>query len=79
MKKYFLASLLATMFFIGCTAVDGTFGSDMVPPSQQMKTKIDSNMKVTTYQISMDSMVSTTGRLVGSMIDPLVGRTTVGT
>ncbi|MEG1413633.1 MAG: DUF4270 family protein [Mucinivorans sp.] len=79
MKKYSLVSLLVAIIFVGCTSVDGFFGSDLIPPSQQMFTKIDSGMKMKTYQVSMDSMMSLTGSLVGSLIDPLVGRTTVGT
>ncbi|MEG0601669.1 MAG: hypothetical protein RR499_01365, partial [Mucinivorans sp.] len=78
MKKYSLVSLLVAIIFVGCTSVDGFFGSDLIPPSQQMFTKIDSGMKMKTYQVSMDSMMSLTGSLVGSLIDPLVGRTTVG-
>lgn len=80
MKKYSLVSLAIALFMIGCTSTDGFFGSDMIPPSQAMKTRIDSSLMVKTYQISMDSAATNNmagWALIGSMIDPWVGRTTM--
>lgn len=72
-----------------CTEVDPFFGSDLIPPSQQMASRVDTVMPLSTYQITFDSV---SGRIVGStasstillgyvgsVIDPLVGRTTMGT
>lgn len=90
MKKFCLVSLAAAGLFVGgCTATDRFFGNDMIPPSQQLTTRVDTVMPMTTYQITFDSIPSrvvgsTPSQLaplgyVGSVIDPLVGRTTMGT
>lgn len=77
-NRFFL--LLALIFVIGCTNVDNFFGNEFIPPSQDMDTYIDSSMRVRTSIIKMDSMpgrISGIAR-IGSEIDPMVGRTTVG-
>lgn len=90
MKKFCLVSLAVVGLGVGaCTDVDPFFANDLIPPSQQMNTRIDTVMPLTTYQITFDSI---SGRIVGSasvypieplgyvgsVIDPFVGRTTTG-
>lgn len=79
-------SLLFGSFFslflaVSCTSRDDQFGNDMVPPSQQMGSSIDSTVSVYTYVTRMDSLeTSVSGYykpFMGSYIDPIVGRTDV--
>lgn len=68
------------MTAVGCTATDNFFGKEMVPPAQEMQTFLDSSITVKTYTITADSSVSNNNiePLMGSIIDPFVGRTSVG-
>lgn len=61
-----------------CTNQDKYFGDDLIPPGEQMGTAIDSSIQVQTYIFAKDSM-QTNGlgyqSMIGTLIDPLVGRT----
>ena len=90
MKKFCLVSLLSlALGLCACTESDRFFGNDLIPPSQQMTTLVDTLTPFKTYQITFDSISGrvvnstpsavTPSGYVGSVIDPLVGRTTMGT
>lgn len=79
LKNKFIPLLLLTTA-ISCTAVDNFFGNNLIPPSQAMDTYIDSSMTVRTSIFKVDSMVGNLAKMgfLGSVIDPMVGRTTLG-
>lgn len=64
-----------------CTNRDEMFGNNMVPPSQQMGSTIDSTVAVFTYITTLDSLDTNISGyyqpFMGSYIDPVVGRTDV--
>lgn len=74
-------SFFSLLLVISCTSRDDGFGNNMIPPSQQMNSKIDSTVSVYTYITRMDSLeTSVSGYykpFMGSYIDPIVGRTDV--
>lgn len=80
-NKFAAIAALFAIALTSCTNTNALFGNEMVPPSQQMKTAIDSSIRPLSYIIKLDS-VRTSGvssiMPVGSYIDPLVGRTTIG-
>lgn len=73
-----LIVLSSTLF--SCVNQDIQFGNSLVPPDQGMTTDIDETTIVPqTYIYALDSIITsgllTRYRVVGSIIDPLVGRT----
>lgn len=76
-----MAGLLAAAFVVACTDRDDAFGNEMVPPSQQMGSSIDSTISVYSYVATCDSLDTNISGFyqpfMGSYIDPVVGRTDV--
>lgn len=73
-----IAFLVFPFLVVSCVDSSPFFGNNMVPPDQQMNTKIDSSIGIKTYTISMDSMAtSNLGAVmyVGRYDDAMVGRT----
>ncbi len=73
----FLSGSLLT----ACTDKNEMFGNDMIPPSQQMGSAIDSTVSVQTYVATCDSLDTNISGFyqpfMGSYIDPIVGRTDI--
>ncbi|HIW10138.1 MAG TPA: DUF4270 domain-containing protein [Candidatus Rikenella faecigallinarum] len=73
--------LTLTVLVSACTNRDEMFGNDMVPPSQQMGSAIDSTVAVFTYASTCDSLDTNIAGFyqpfMGSYIDPVVGRTDI--
>lgn len=69
---------LAIWGLSSCTGRDDLFGNDLVPPSQQMGSSIDSTVSVYTYISKLDSIETSIldyyQPFMGSYIDPVVGR-----
>lgn len=73
--------LVAIFLAVSCTSRDDMFGNDMIPSNQQMNSRIDSTVSVHTYITRMDSIETSIAGyyqpLIGSYIDPIVGRTDI--
>lgn len=76
-----LLGLSAGLLTTSCTERDEMFGNDMIPPSQQMGSAIDSTVAVQTFVATLDSLDTNISDFyqpfMGSYIDPIVGRTDV--
>lgn len=76
-----LVCLLAGGAAVACTDRNDLFGNEMVPPSQQMGSSIDSTVSVYTFVTTLDSLDTNIADFyqpfMGSYIDPVVGRTDV--
>lgn len=74
--------LLIGSLLVACTNRDDMFGNDMIPPTQQMGSSIDSTISVYTYVSTCDSIDTHVADFYtpffGSYIDPIVGRTDIG-
>lgn len=60
-----------------CTDFSNTFGNNLIPPDQDMDTRIDSSLYLRTSLFKVDSVATTnvsTVVSIGSYIDPQVGR-----
>jgi len=82
MKKYFSDRLPACflLFFLlagltSCVDVDGKFGEEYIPHDHHMKIALDSTFRIKTYNVTVDSMVSSTlpFNLLGSYKNPYTG------
>ena len=77
-KALIFSSFVGMIMFVACTDISEVVGGDFIPDSSNMNMIFTDTITTETFSIKKDSVLnqSSTRYLLGSIIDPVFGKTT---